>query len=377
MYKILLSSGLSFLITFFSIPAIIRIAKAKKLFAPSNNPNNSKSLIPAFGGVAIFAGFAGSILLFIKSNDFPLLQFFLVSLMIVFFLGLKEDIQILSFSKKITGQIIASFILVYFGGFQINHSGGLFGLNEISTVSNILISFIVVMIISNSFIFMSSVDGLSGSFGMLSALIFGCYFYFIGNMSFSIIAFSLAAALMSFLFFNFSPAKIYIGSTGTLLIGLVHSVLFIKFINTSENTSAPFAVSSYSAIAFAILMFPLFETFKSFVIRVICNKKSFNPDKNLTHHLLNEMGISNKNIIIILVLANLSIVILAFILNNIGSAFLFVIIIAIGSAASFIVYGKNEKLLNEKELLPFSNSHPEIIKSTKFLNIYSETVDAD
>ena len=376
MYKILLSSVLSFLITFFSIPAIIRIAKAKKLFAPSNEFYVSKSLVPALGGVAIFAGFISSILIFIHPIEFPSLQLLVGSVMIIFFLGLKEDIQILSFSKKIAGQIIAAIILVYFGNFQINNLFGLFGVNEISYFSSILISLTSILIIINSFIFMGSIDGLSGIFGLLSAVIFGSYFYLCGDLSFSIVAFSLAAGLFSFLFFNFSPAKMFIGSTGSLLIGLVHSVLFIKFINTSGNPSAPFSIASSPALAFAILMFPIFETIKIFILSTI-NNKSTGHKKFLIHHLLIEMGYSNNNAILILVSTNMSVVLLAFIFNNFGTTFLMGSILAIGAVGSFIIYQKYEKISTEKEINGFANQHAEIKKINKILTIYNETVDTD
>ena len=119
MDNILLSAALAFLITFFAIPVIIQIAKSKKLFDEPDERKVHKTVIPTLGGLGIFAGFIVAVLLGVPSTNNPEFQYFVAAAIVIFFLGIKDDIMILSASKKFIGQLIAAAIIIHFGGIQI------------------------------------------------------------------------------------------------------------------------------------------------------------------------------------------------------------------------------------------------------------------
>ena len=131
MDNILLSGGLAFLITFFSIPVIIEVAKDKKLFDEPGERKVHKAVIPTLGGLGIFAGFIVASLLGVPSSVPPVFQYFVAAIMVIFFLGIKDDILILSASKKFIGQLVAAGIIIKFGGIQINDMHGFLGLHAI------------------------------------------------------------------------------------------------------------------------------------------------------------------------------------------------------------------------------------------------------
>src|SRR6476661_4888401 len=107
MDNILLSAALAFLITFFAIPVVIQIAKDKKLFDEPDERKVHKTVIPTLGGLGIFAGFMIATMMGIPAGVSPEFQYFMAAALVIFFLGLKDDIMILSASKKFIGQLIA------------------------------------------------------------------------------------------------------------------------------------------------------------------------------------------------------------------------------------------------------------------------------
>src|SRR6478672_2392974 len=141
MDNILLSSGLAFLITFFSIPVIIEVAKDKKLFDEPDERKVHKTVIPTLGGLGIFAGFIIATLMGIPAGVSYEFQYFVAAAVVIFFLGIKDDIMILSASKKFVGQLIAAGILIKFGGISITNMHGFLGIYEIPYIASLALSF--------------------------------------------------------------------------------------------------------------------------------------------------------------------------------------------------------------------------------------------
>ncbi len=239
MDNILLSGGLAFLITFFSIPVIIEVAKEKKFFDEPDERKVHKAVIPTLGGLGIFAGFIIATLLGVPPSTADVLQYFMAAIMLIFFLGIKDDILILSATKKFIGQLIAAAIIIKFGGVQITNMHGFLGINEIPHTASILLSLFTIVVITNSFNLIDGVDGLAGSLGLLTSGIFGAYFVAAAQPMYAVMAFSLSGSLLAFLIYNFSPAKIFMGDTGSLLIGILNSVFVIKFITVASDPFPP------------------------------------------------------------------------------------------------------------------------------------------
>ncbi|MDQ6757786.1 MAG: undecaprenyl/decaprenyl-phosphate alpha-N-acetylglucosaminyl 1-phosphate transferase [Bacteroidota bacterium] len=375
MDNILLSSALAFLITYFAIPPIIRVARDKKLFDEPDERKVHKLVVPTLGGLGIFAGFIIATLMGVPSHVSFELQYFLAAALVIFFLGIKDDILILSATKKFIGQLIAAGIVIKFGGIEINNLHGFLGINAIPHMTSYILTAFTIIVITNSFNLIDGVDGLAGSLGLLTSIVFGVYFYFTGQLMYSVMALSLAGSLVGFLIYNFSPAKIFMGDTGSLLIGLLNSVFVIKFMEVATSPDSTIPLLSAPAIGFAILIVPLFDTLRVFSLRIINRRSPFSPDRNHIHHFLLDLGLSQKMITVVCITANIVFIALAYTLRSIGTT---MVIAALATAAilfiSVIYYSRPKSKFISAE----SREHEEeIIKSHKILTLVGESMEQD
>ena len=296
MFDVLLSLAISFSITFLAIPVIIRVAESKKLFDVPNERKIHTRLIPALGGLGIFAGFLLACLLSIRLYTAPEFQYFIAAALVMFFLGLKDDILVISPIKKFLGQVIAATLIIYMGGVQITSMHGFLGIHELPEMFSILLTYFTVIVIINSFNLIDGIDGLAGTLGIIASSMFGFYFLKAGMTPYAVMGFALSGSLAAFLIFNYNPAKIFMGDTGSMLIGLVNAVLVVKFIAVAEQPGINIPVVASPAIGFTILLIPLLDTLRVFGIRIFHQRSPFSPDRNHIHHLMLDKGWSHTTI---------------------------------------------------------------------------------
>lgn len=376
MDNILLSAALAFLITFFAIPVIIQVAKDKKLFDEPDERKVHKTVIPTLGGLGIFAGFIIATLMGVPSGITSELQYFAAAATVIFFLGIKDDIMILSASKKFIGQLIAAGIIIKFGGVQLTNMHGFLGIYEIPHIASILLSIFTIIVITNSFNLIDGVDGLAGSLGMITTLVFGVYFFYAGQLTYAVMAFALAGSTFGFLIYNFSPAKIFMGDTGSLLLGLVNSILVIKFINVAGNPASNFPIDAAPAIGFSILMIPLFDTLRVFSLRILDRRSPFSPDRTHIHHFLLDLGLSHRRVTLTCVALNIAFIVMAFFLRHMGTT----PVLGILLLSAFIFIGAIYYSRPKPKVLATSDKEiPAVIgKSHKILKLASaEPVEAE
>lgn len=307
------SFGIAFLITFLAIPVIIRVALEKKLVDIPDARKVHKTPIPSLGGIGIYAGFLVAMLLTWPNHlaDLIYLQYITAACCVVFFLGMKDDIMDIGPLKKFIGQLIAAWIIIYKCRLQITDFHGIFGIHELPQVVSVSLTYVVVILIINSFNLIDGVDGLSGTLGLLSSICFGVFFYYSGpvNFGYAVLAAALGGAIAAFLIFNHHPAKIFMGDTGSLLLGLLNAVMMLKFINiaSAEHTSpmVAFLLPNAPLIAVAVLIIPLFDTLRVFAIRIFHGRSPFSPDRNHIHHILLDKGFSHDRVTLLLALAGI------------------------------------------------------------------------
>ncbi len=319
MERIIAGGLIAFLITFIVIPAIITVAKVKKLYdEPDDKRKLHKEPIPSLGGLGMFIGFIFSILLTVSfSSEAPEFQYYFAAFLIIFFLGMKDDIIIISPIKKVVGEVVAAGILIYKAKLVITNMHGLFGIYHIDTVFSYLLTLFALVVIINAFNLIDGVDGLAGSLGLISSLVFGVFFLINKNIPYAVLAFTFAGSLAAFLIYNFHPAKIFMGDTGSLTIGLLNSILVIKFIETGGNY-ASYPVVSSPAIGFGILLVPLMDTLRVFSIRILSGRSPFRPDRNHIHHLLLNYGFNHKRVTLTCTIATILITALTFFFQKVG-----------------------------------------------------------
>ncbi len=374
MDNIILSAALAFLITYFAIPVIIQVAKDKKLFDEPDERKVHKVVIPTLGGLGIFAGFIIGFLMGVPSNLAYEMQFFIAASIVIFFLGMKDDILVLSASKKFIGQLIAAGILIKFGGVQITNMHGFLGIYELPHIASIVFSVFTIVVITNSFNLIDGIDGLAGSLGLLTTTVFGLYFLYSDHLMYSVMSFALAGALVSFLIYNFSPAKIFMGDTGSLLLGLINSILVIKFINIAGTSGGKFFLEASPAIGMAVLIVPLMDTLRVFGLRLLQRRSPFSPDRLHIHHFLLDLGWSHRRITLTCVLVNLVFIAAAYFLRNLGTTWVLLLMLAGATLLTSLVYYFRQKKMNKPSLT--GAKHEKQMVAHQYFT-FAEPVEAD
>jgi len=350
MNAVYLSLICSLVIAIAAIPTIIRISYLKHLYDVPDDRKVHGKAIPTLGGLAIFAGFAISMSIFAPNNiEFLQYQYLYAALLIIFFTGIQDDILSISPLKKLLGQIIAAALVVLMGGVKLTSMHGLFGIEEIENSWSILLTIFTLLVIMNGSNLIDGINWLSGGVAIVVSLAFGAFFIVNGRYELAIISSSLIGGILGFMWFNKTPAKIFMGDTGSLIIGLVNGVLCIYFININ-GTSAPLTFEASPIFAFGILIVPLFDTLRVFLWRMLRGKSPFSPDRNHIHHRLLELGNSHMKSSVIIVLANiLVIVFLYFTHDKLNSFVLLLILLGVAAGLSYLpsVLIKNRKKAGE------------------------------
>jgi len=331
----------------YSIQKIIYISHKKHLFdEPLENRKIHLVKTPNLGGVAIFATMIFTSSLFLPYTNFNHLNYIIASAVILFFLGLTDDLVGVNPFKKFLAQLVAALIVTLLAGFRFTSLHGIFGLNEIPYTISIIISVLFILLIINSFNLIDGINCLAGSIGLLSCIMFAYFFWKLNEMGFVFLSVAMCGCLTGFLFYNRTPAKIFMGDTGALFLGFLVAVFAINFIELNKVDSIKQAgtiFSSAPAIIFALLIVPIFDTLRVFLLRIIRKKSPFSADRNHIHHRLIDLKLSHQQSTKILLLVNMISLAIVFLFSNLGTELLLFILsafILILNSILWIVYHK-------------------------------------
>ena len=292
----------SFMIVLLSTPSFITIAKLKHLFDdPSDDRKIHTRKVPLMGGMMIFAGTLFSFLLWLPVNEMGVIKYLVPSLLIMFFVGMKDDIIGTAPVKKLAAHIIVAFIMVFMANVKLTSLHGLFNIKEIPEWAGIMLTVFTYIVIINAFNLIDGVDGLAAGVGLIASTVFGFWFYYANDLTYAVLSFSLAGALLGFLRFNFNPAKIFMGDSGSLTIGFLIAVMAIELVEYDAQ-DLPKIIHNISKpiLAMSILVYPLVDTIRVFTLRAIKGVSPFTADRNHIHHRLIDLGLSHKQTVLII-----------------------------------------------------------------------------
>lgn len=336
---IILGGLMAFGITWYTIPSIVHTSRLKNLCANINGRTSHKNIIPNLGGISVFAGFVLSTVIFAGTYFKLELPYIISGLIIILFLGIKDDILIIDPLKKLAGQIIAAAIVAVLADIRINNFYGLFGIFQIPYIVSILLTIFVFLVIVNGFNLIDGIDGLATGTGILTSSVFGTWFWITGNIGYTVLSFSFAGSLLAFFHFNvFSKKnKIFLGDTGSMIMGFIMGVLVCRFLQLDLLASGVQYIQSAPAVVIGILIVPLFDTLRVFTLRIVQGKSPFVADNQHIHHRLLQLGITHLQATLILMSANLIFGALCYLLQGIGIIWLSSLILGVASLMSYIL----------------------------------------
>ncbi len=331
---------LSCALVIISIPAIVRVVKAKNLYDQPDARKVHRRVIPTMGGIAIFIGISISAL--ILSTGYPILneRIIFAAMIQLLFIGIKDDIMLISPRTKFIIQFLAAAALVIVGDYRITNMHGLLGISELSYIVSISLSILVVITFLNAYNLIDGVDGLAAGLGILGSLFFGIWFFLNGYFFMAILSASLVGSLLGFLRYNLfgKRYKIFMGDTGSLLVGLLMVVQVIDFIEFNLDSTLPYYIMSSPSVALAFVIIPLIDTLRVFTIRIVKGMSPFYPDKNHIHHCLLRIFNRHYKVTLMILFVNVLIITATVLLCTRVSVFyyLFLIVVLMGIAASFL-----------------------------------------
>lgn len=273
---------LSVFITIALIPLLSRVAvRANGLDLPGPRKVHTHP-IPRCGGVAIAIGAVGPIIFWVQAS--PAFSAFLIGGTIIAAVGLLDDFRGIDYRFKLMAQIAAAMFLVLQGGIVIRNLGNLLPDGVLlPDWLGIMLTVFVIVGITNAINLSDGLDGLAGGTSLLIFLFISYLASASGNMTITVISLAIAGALLGFLRFNTHPASLFMGDTGSMLLGFSAAALSIM-LTQGDTPLSPL-------LPLILLGFPILDTLAVAAQRISEGHSPFLADKKHFHHRLLKLGL--------------------------------------------------------------------------------------
>ena len=329
----------SFVVSYLIIPRIISIVRTKNLMDNPNQRSSHKERTPTMGGVAFFASIVCSLYLLQAHDAYKIGLSLAVGLLILFYIGVKDDLVGVAPSTKIIGQMLAFIFMMDSSELAINSFNGFLGIYELPLWFSYALGAFIIISIVNAF---NLIDGINGSASMLGIMIFAAFsfiFYQTKDYYFVLLSLSCIGCLLAFLRYNISNNKskgIFMGDTGSLLIGLIIGVCTLRFLNLSVDDLLLANVKYYNK--FVLIFIILFIPF---------------VDRNHIHHIMIDyMKLSHIQASLLLAFFNLIVFGLFYVANlyfSTTTLFVLLILFVIGTTLLVFYYNRSFAVRRNKQ----------------------------
>lgn len=335
---------ISFLITFFSVPTIINISRRKNLMDEPGARSSHLRKISNLGGIAIIFSLCvcSSIFAFELFDEY---KFLFASLVILLFVGVMDDIMIMRAYKKLIAQILVSVLMVIGSDVRIRSLFGVFGIYELSYWLSVIFSVLTFVILINAFNLIDGIDGLAGSYSVACSAFFGISYFRLGTYNYPLVIISaiIVGSVLAFLYYNLSNyrnKKIFMGDTGSMVLGFLLAFTGICFIDIFIDKKIAliprYHLESAPVIAVAILILPIIDTLNVIIIRLMKKKSLFVADNNHVHHKLLRLGLTHRRSTAYIIVYYFAIIIFAYSFRHLNNNLLLFLIVCLGFIGAFI-----------------------------------------
>ncbi len=309
---------ISFLVSFLLFPVVIKIFKRLNWYDQPGTHKIHVATTPSMGGIPILIGAILTLLMSLPLQQWVIMKYFFISVVLMFLIGLRDDVLALTPRQKLFSQFLPVFVLVFLDNLLLISFYELGQGSPFSLPVSYFISLLTVVIISNAYNLIDGIDGLAGTVGVLGLGFFGAWFYFADQNFMSLIAFCFTGALIAFLVFNWQPSSIFMGDTGALTIGLILSFFAIRFINHNALLPADHLAKFSASISTAVcvLIIPIFDTLRVIIVRLSRFQSPFHADRNHIHHKFLGLGLSHAGAVVSIGGINVAFIVLALVMKD-------------------------------------------------------------
>ena len=309
--------------------------------------------VPSMGGIGFFV--ATGISMAIWGWEFPAVvtPYLLGAISIMFFVGLRDDIVELSAIRKILGQLIAVILVVVVADIRIESFHSFLGIGELNLFVSYAFSSFTLLALTNAFNLIDGLDGLAGTIASMVFSLLGVWFYYQGLNTYSILSFSFLGGVLSFMIFNWHPAKIFMGDTGSLTLGFTMGTLIMVFMehNVGLPVGNSWKIEPAFAAGVALMIYPLYDMGRVFVRRISQGKGPMSPDKSHVHHFLMRMGFRHNQVSLIVGSLQLALIGLVILMKDFSDNLVLPIIVAIAMILGYRLDSLTLKYLKKRVAL--------------------------
>jgi UDP-GlcNAc:undecaprenyl-phosphate/decaprenyl-phosphate GlcNAc-1-phosphate transferase len=278
----------SFLTSAYLVPTVKEIGHSKQLMDTPNNRSSHTQSTASLGGIVFFITFLFSFCISNQFDEFNISTSILPGVTVLFFMGLKDDLVGLSPKIKFIGQIMACLIVLNHTNFKIDNFHGFFGLINMPLWLIMPLALLTMIAVINAYNLIDGIDGLAASISTLGLAFFSICFFWIGDYFLALTAVAMIGALLGFLLYNLSESKkIFMGDTGSLVIGFLIAVMSIRLLALdSELNTLPFDHKYIPILTVIIIFIPIYDVVRVFTIRLLQKRSPFSADRFHVHHIM-------------------------------------------------------------------------------------------
>lgn len=308
----------SFSVGFLITPVVISLLKKANIGDVPGGRKIHKAVTPSMGGIGFV--FATFISLAIWGWQFPVpdIRYLLGAIALMFFVGLRDDLVELKANHKLLGQLVAVVLVVVAGDIRVKDFHGFLGVHEVPMLVSWAFSAFVLLALTNAFNLIDGLDGLAGTIACISLSLLGAWFYIQGLESLAVLSLTLLGGVLAFLAFNWYPAKIFMGDTGSLTLGFALGSLVVAFIdyNAALPQGAFLKLQPSFTAGVALMIYPLYDMARVFARRIAKGQHPMTADKSHVHHFLMRMGMQHNQVALVLGFLQLVLIIFVFVLGE-------------------------------------------------------------
>jgi UDP-GlcNAc:undecaprenyl-phosphate/decaprenyl-phosphate GlcNAc-1-phosphate transferase len=332
--------GFSFIISYLIIPKLISVIRFKNLMDGPNLRSSHFDKTPTLGGVVFYISLVFGLFVIHYYDVIDISFNILVGLTVLFFVGIKDDLVVLSAKSKVLAQLLAITFILINPDLHIVSFHGFFGITEILFFLTIAFSYFIMIFIINSYNLMDGIDGLAAMLGIVIFTIYAIFFYRIELIFYFLLSVISIGFLIAFLRFNLSKKrKIFMGDTGSMIVGFLIGIMTLRFLALKVTELEKLHIDSKNCIliVFAILFFPVIDVVRVIIMRLINKRKAFSPDRCHMHHILVDKGLSHVKASVILTISSVIIFLVIFLTNTYLSVFGLVVLFFILTFFTFYI----------------------------------------